>query len=88
MKMIVVFSALLVLCLAAPQRLGDKIDGNMFAYEAKNGISKKKDEALQSVGNQNNYLYTDADGVVYTVQYVPDADGFKPRGVHSPKQGK
>ncbi|XP_060517127.1 flexible cuticle protein 12-like [Cylas formicarius] len=108
MKMIVVFSALVAVCLAAPQNQADRdavvlryendnigIDGYNFAYETSNGISQQEDGKLQNAGTDNeslsvrgSYSFTGADGVVYTVTYVADENGFQPVGDHLPKASK
>lgn len=64
----------------------------MFRYETSNGISASENAQVQNAGSENEaisargqYQYTGPDGVVYSVQYVADENGFQPQGAHLPR---
>ncbi|XP_073942562.1 flexible cuticle protein 12-like [Choristoneura fumiferana] len=68
------------------------VDGYQFSYETSNGIQQQEQAQLNNVGTENesiavrgSYSYTGSDGVVYTVTYVADENGFQPQGAHLPK---
>ncbi|KAI8423927.1 hypothetical protein MSG28_002598 [Choristoneura fumiferana] len=65
---------------------------NSGGYETSNGIQQQEQAQLNNVGTENesiavrgSYSYTGSDGVVYTVTYVADENGFQPQGAHLPK---
>ncbi|XP_050315090.1 endocuticle structural glycoprotein ABD-5-like [Anthonomus grandis grandis] len=69
------------------------IDGYNFAFETSNGISQQEQGTLQNAGSENevmqvrgSFTYTGADGVVYTVTYIADENGFQPQGAHLPSR--
>ncbi|XP_066139475.1 endocuticle structural glycoprotein SgAbd-5-like isoform X2 [Euwallacea fornicatus] len=69
------------------------IDGYNFNFETSNGISQEEQGTLQNAGSENevmqvrgSYSFTGADGVVYTVTYVADENGFQPKGAHLPSK--
>jgi hypothetical protein len=60
--------------------------------ETSDGKSAQEQGQLKNVGTENEaievrgqYSYTGPDGVVYTVTYVANENGFQPEGVHLPK---
>lgn len=62
------------------------------SYETSNGISQQEQGQLQNAGSENEsisvrgqFSYTGADGVVYTVTYIADENGFQPQGAHLPQ---
>ncbi|XP_053603468.2 flexible cuticle protein 12-like [Plodia interpunctella] len=67
------------------------VDGFRYAFETSNGISQQEEGQLKNAGSENEaiavrgqYSYTGPDGVVYTVTYVADENGFQPQGAHLP----
>ncbi|XP_063360123.1 flexible cuticle protein 12-like isoform X2 [Cydia amplana] len=67
------------------------VDGYRYAYETSNGIKSEEQGQLTNPGAENeaivvrgSYAYTGPDGVVYTVTYVADENGFQPQGSHLP----
>lgn len=65
----------------------------MFGYrfETSNGISQQEQGQLTNAGSENeaiavrgSFSYTGADGVVYSVTYIADENGFQPQGAHLP----
>ncbi|KAL1494872.1 hypothetical protein ABEB36_010389 [Hypothenemus hampei] len=67
------------------------VGGYNFAYETSNGISQQEQGTLQNEGTDNealqvrgSFTFTGADGVVYTVNYIADENGFQPQGAHLP----
>lgn len=68
----------------------------MYSFETGNGISAEESGQLDSrpgdetpaIVAQGKYSYTGPDGVVYTVTYVADHDGFHPSGTHLPEPVK
>ncbi|KAH1024122.1 flexible cuticle protein 12 [Dendroctonus ponderosae] len=67
------------------------VEGFNWAYETSNGISHQEEGRLINAGSENEaiavrgqFQYTGADGVVYTVRYVADENGFQPEGAHLP----
>lgn len=58
-------------------------------YETTNGIIHQESGKLKNIGTENeamvvqgSYTYTGPDGVVYSVTYIADENGFRPQGVH------
>ncbi|XP_061711550.1 cuticle protein CP14.6-like [Cydia pomonella] len=67
------------------------VDGYNYSYETSNGIKSEEQAQLNNIGTDNeaisvrgSYAYTGADGVVYTVTYIADENGFQPQGAHLP----
>ncbi|XP_035914188.1 larval cuticle protein 65Ag1-like [Anopheles stephensi] len=60
----------------------------MFSYATKDGQSRKEtnyfDPKTGKLVISGWYRYTGPDGVLYTVQYVADENGFQPLGAHLP----
>lgn len=63
----------------------------IFRYETSNGIAAQEQGQLQNVGRENEaiaargqFSYTGPDGVVYSVNYIADENGFQPSGAHLP----
>jgi hypothetical protein len=62
------------------------------SYETGNGISASEQGALKNAGNpeteanevSGSFTYTGDDGVVYTIQYIANENGFQPQGAHLP----
>ncbi|VEN33843.1 unnamed protein product [Callosobruchus maculatus] len=68
------------------------IDGYNFSFETSNGISQQETGQLNNAGSENeaiavrgSYTFTGPDGVVYTITYIADENGFQPQGAHLPK---
>lgn len=64
----------------------------IFRYETGNQIKMEQSGHLENVGTENeeqvmhgSYSYTGPDGVVYSVSYVADSNGFRAFGDHLPK---
>ncbi|KAH8302916.1 hypothetical protein KR044_011927, partial [Drosophila immigrans] len=67
------------------------VDGYNWTVETSNGISQQEQAQLNNPGSENEaisvrgqYSYTAPDGVVYSVSYVADENGFQPQGAHLP----
>ncbi|CAG4919840.1 unnamed protein product [Colias eurytheme] len=63
-----------------------------YAVETSNGISAQENGQLKNVGSENEALevrgqfsYTGPDGVVYTVTYISNENGFQATGAHLPQ---
>lgn len=61
------------------------------SFETSNGIAQQESGQLVNPGQENEsiavrgqYSYTGADGVVYTITYIADDNGFQPEGAHLP----
>lgn len=59
--------------------------------ETSNGIVSQEQGQLKNVGTENEaievrgqFSYTGDDGVVYTVTYVANENGYQPSGAHLP----
>lgn len=50
-----------------------------------NGQLRTGSEGQQFVAKSGSYSFTGQDGVVYTVTYTADENGFKAEGAHIPK---
>lgn len=64
----------------------------MFRVETSDGFAKQESGKLINAGTENeaiavtgSFSYTGPDGVVYTVTYVADENGFQPQGAHIPQ---
>ncbi|XP_044731287.1 endocuticle structural glycoprotein SgAbd-2-like [Chrysoperla carnea] len=62
-----------------------------WAYETGNGIAAQEQGYLKNPGTdaeaqvaQGSYSYTGPDGVLYTVTYIADENGFRAEGAHLP----
>lgn len=67
------------------------LDAYSYGYETSNGIQQQetgqinqisKDESELTV--RGSYTYRGPDGIVYTVNYIADRNGFQPQGAHIP----
>ncbi|XP_055843191.1 flexible cuticle protein 12-like [Episyrphus balteatus] len=68
------------------------IEGYKFHVETSDGKSFAEEGELKDAGTDDEgiavkgqYSYTGPDGVVYSVSYVADKNGFQPVGDHIPK---
>jgi hypothetical protein len=65
---------------------------NVFSYETGNGIVAQEQGYLKNAGQKDleaqvatgSYSYTGPDGVLYTVTYTADENGFRAEGAHLP----
>lgn len=64
----------------------------VFSYETSDGVSRSEQAELKNPGTEQEALsvrgtitWTAADGVVYTLNYLADENGFQPEGAHLPK---
>ncbi|XP_034250006.1 cuticle protein CP14.6-like [Thrips palmi] len=62
-----------------------------YSYETENAIQASESGELRNAGTpeeanavQGSYSWADADGTVYTVNYVADENGFQAQGAHLP----
>ncbi|XP_044743669.1 endocuticle structural glycoprotein SgAbd-2-like [Chrysoperla carnea] len=63
-----------------------------YNYETGNGIQAQEQGYLKNRGNpqteaqvmQGSYSYTGPDGVLYTITYIADENGFRAEGAHIP----
>uniref|UniRef100_A0A336MF64 CSON014037 protein n=1 Tax=Culicoides sonorensis TaxID=179676 RepID=A0A336MF64_CULSO len=68
-------------------------DGSyIYNYETSNGIRADQQGYLKAPGTPleaqvmtGSYSYTGPDGVVYTVTYIADENGFRAEGAHLPQ---
>ncbi|RVE45045.1 hypothetical protein evm_010302 [Chilo suppressalis] len=68
------------------------VGGYNYAYQTSDGKSAQEQGQLKNVGSENEaievrgqFSYTGPDGVVYTVNYVANENGFQPQGAHLPQ---
>ncbi|TKX27925.1 flexible cuticle protein 12-like [Spodoptera litura] len=68
------------------------VDGYNYAVETSNGIAAQEQGQLKNAGTENEaievrgqFSYTGPDGVVYTVTYIANEQGFQPQGAHIPQ---
>ncbi|KAL0832450.1 hypothetical protein ABMA28_000682 [Loxostege sticticalis] len=68
------------------------VEGFRYAYETSDGKSAQEEGQLKNVGTENEaievrgqFAYTGPDGVVYTVTYIANENGFQPQGAHLPQ---
>ncbi|XP_017838539.1 LOW QUALITY PROTEIN: cuticle protein CP14.6 [Drosophila busckii] len=67
-------------------------DGSyQYNYETSNGIRADEAGYLKNPGSQleaqvmqGSYSYTGPDGVVYTINYIADENGYRAEGAHIP----
>ncbi|KAF4520078.1 hypothetical protein B566_EDAN014183 [Ephemera danica] len=66
------------------------VDGS-YNYETADGTSAEEQGYLKNAGSadealvsQGSYSYTGPDGVLYTVNYIADENGFRAEGAHLP----
>ncbi|XP_058061285.1 cuticle protein CP14.6-like [Anopheles bellator] len=67
-------------------------DGSyIYSYETSNGIRAEQRGYLKNPGTpgeaqvmQGSYSYTGPDGVVYTINYIADENGYRAEGAHIP----
>jgi hypothetical protein len=65
---------------------------NTFSYETGNGIVAQEQGYLKNAGQKDleaqvatgSFSYTGPDGIVYTVTYTADENGFRAEGAHLP----
>jgi len=65
---------------------------NTFSYETGNGIAAQEQGYLKNAGQKDleaqvatgSFSYTGPDGVLYTVTYTADENGFRAEGAHLP----
>ncbi|CAB3364636.1 Hypothetical predicted protein [Cloeon dipterum] len=62
-----------------------------YSYSTSNGIQSQEQGYLKNPGTQaeaqvaqGSYSYTGPDGIVYTVNYIADENGFRAEGLHLP----
>ncbi|EDX09419.1 larval cuticle protein 65Ag1 [Drosophila simulans] len=95
MKFAIVLFALFAVALADVQILRQdstvEADGYKYSYGLSDGTSKDEQGELKSIGPdeqaivaRGEFSYTGPDGVVYSVSYVADENGFQPQGSHLP----
>uniref|UniRef100_A0A2A4J8W9 Cuticle protein n=1 Tax=Heliothis virescens TaxID=7102 RepID=A0A2A4J8W9_HELVI len=68
------------------------VEGYNYAVETSNGISQQEQGQLKNAGTdaeaivvRGQFSYTGPDGVLYSVSYVADENGFQPQGAHLPQ---
>ncbi|XP_055846598.1 larval cuticle protein 65Ag1-like [Episyrphus balteatus] len=103
MKFVIVFVALLGLALAAPPQdaVVTRQDADVgpesykYAVETSDGKSASEEGHIENLGAEDEaisvkgqYSYVGEDGVVYTVTYIADRNGFQPQGAHLPVEPK
>lgn len=67
-------------------------DGSyVYSYETSNGIAADQTGYLKNRGTnleaqvvQGSYSYTGPDGILYTVNYIADENGYRASGAHIP----
>jgi hypothetical protein len=62
-----------------------------YSVKTSDGKAHEEEGSLKNVGTEDeaivvrgSYSYTGDDGVVYTINYVADENGFQPQGAHIP----
>ncbi|KAF9802679.1 hypothetical protein SFRURICE_011690 [Spodoptera frugiperda] len=67
------------------------VEGFNYAVETSNGIQAQEQGQLKNAGTENEaievrgqFSYPGPDGVVYTVTYIANENGFQPQGAHLP----
>jgi len=60
-------------------------------YETSDGISRQEEAVVNNLGSDNesiaikgSYSWTDTDGVVHTINFIADENGFQPQGSDIP----
>ncbi|XP_055320729.1 endocuticle structural glycoprotein SgAbd-2-like [Sitodiplosis mosellana] len=67
-------------------------DGSyVYSYETSNGIAADQTGYLKNRGTnleaqvvQGSYSYTGPDGILYTINYIADENGYRASGAHLP----
>jgi hypothetical protein len=61
------------------------------SYETSDGIAREEQAEVKNIGTdevalvvRGSYSYTGADGVLYTINFIADENGFQPQGAHIP----
>ncbi|XP_077289644.1 flexible cuticle protein 12-like [Arctopsyche grandis] len=72
--------------------VNDGLGNYTYAFETSDGIKQNEqaqiynpDTDKESYVVTGSYSYVGPDGVTYAVNYVADANGFRPQGAHIPK---
>ncbi|KAF9802677.1 hypothetical protein SFRURICE_011688 [Spodoptera frugiperda] len=67
------------------------VEGFNYAVETSDGKVAQEQGQLKNVGTENEaievrgqFSYPGPDGVVYTVTYIANENGFQPQGAHLP----
>ncbi|XP_030746749.1 flexible cuticle protein 12-like [Sitophilus oryzae] len=67
------------------------VDGYSYDFETSNGIAAQEQGQIVNAGSENEanqvrgqFSYTGPDGVVYSVSYIADENGYQPVGAHLP----
>ncbi|CAH2105197.1 unnamed protein product [Euphydryas editha] len=67
------------------------VDGYSYAVETSNGIKQSETGQLKNIGTENEALevrgefsFVGNDGILYTVTYISNENGFQPQGAHLP----
>lgn len=65
----------------------------LFRYETSDGQTREEQGVLKNPGTDNealsvtgSYSYLGPDGVIYSVRYIADENGFRPEGDHLPRR--
>lgn len=85
--MLVVFK--IILCSYLYRYINTKIFPSR--YQSSDGKSASEEGVLKNIGSENEALevrgsfsYLGDDGVVYTVNYIANENGYQPQGAHLP----